>query len=43
MMGWLVNNELQRIYKESLVYRLKVLHRYSTEGTKENYESPQLG
>lgn len=36
-----MNEELESIWKETILANFKVLHRYSSEGTEENHETPQ--
>jgi hypothetical protein len=39
MMGWLKDNELERMWKEAVVAFLKVLSRHLPGGTEENDEN----
>jgi hypothetical protein len=36
MVGWLMNNEIKRMWKEAIVAYFKVLSRNSPEGSRRN-------
>jgi hypothetical protein len=39
----IVNNELERMWKEVVMSLFEVLYRYLLGGTEENHEKPQSG
>jgi hypothetical protein len=41
MIGCLMDNELEGMWKEAVVALLKVLFRHLPGGTEENYDKPQ--
>jgi hypothetical protein len=40
MVGWLMNNELERMCKEAVMTYFKVISWHSPRGTDENHEKP---
>jgi hypothetical protein len=43
MIGWLMNNELERIQMVAVLAKFKAMSRYLPGGSEENYKEPESG